>query len=67
MNVRDLKPESQIRTLRHICNRIQALENDWLEQTAEELLCAMVAVLDDQECDDVWGTEGWKHFFDVEQ
>ena len=66
MNVENFKPEAQIKILKHICKRIADLDNDWLEGNAEGLLTAMVEVMDDQDGDDAWGTEGWQHFFGIE-
>lgn len=66
MNVLKLKEEYKISMLRGICQQISELGDDWLKDNADGLLSAIVDVLDSQSQDDVWGTEGWEHFFGYE-
>lgn len=66
VDVGDMKPEAQIRMLKDLCKKISEQSDDYLEGTAELLLESIVSVLDDQNSDDAWGTEGWEHFFGYE-
>lgn len=63
MTPRSLKPEVQQEMLRDICKQLSEAPKDYLDGTAEDLLAAIVEVLDDQSQDDAWTTEGWKHYF----
>ncbi len=65
--VTDMKPESQIRTLKDICKKITETDDEWLENgNAELLLSAIIDALEEGSQDDSWGTEGWQHFFGYE-
>lgn len=64
--VTDMKPESQIRTLKDICKKIAEANDDDLECNAEVVLAALIDALDETSEDDGWGTEGWQHFFGYE-
>ncbi len=63
MNVKALKKEAQIAMLKDICKQLSEAGDDYLNGTAEELLDAIVDVLENQSCDDMWTTEGWQHYF----
>lgn len=65
-NPSDLKPEVQVEMLRDLCKQIAEMDADWLAPNTEELLGAIVDVLENQSCEDAWGTEGWAHFFGYE-
>lgn len=66
MNTRKLKPEVQIEMLRNICKQLSECSDDWLENTAEDLLALIVHTIENQSSDDLWTTEGWKHYFGYE-
>lgn len=40
--------------------------NDLTEQQAKDILKEIVSILDDLDCDDFFGTEGWRENFEMD-
>jgi hypothetical protein len=64
MNTRDLKPKAQRAWLKTILTELN--NYNLSDEQVEELLVALADELDQQDGEDGFGTEGWKHTFGLE-
>ncbi len=67
MKVTDLKTKAQKELLIKIADGIRYFANQRDGDQIEALLAELEAIFDDLDNYDFFGTEGWKHFFGVEE
>lgn len=66
MSTRDLKPEVQRKLLDTTLFELRANLSNIDNEQVEFILGAVADALDELDCEDTFGTEGWRHAFGIE-
>jgi hypothetical protein len=61
-----MKVDKQVATLKAVCKAISESDDATLENVAGDLLSVLMEAMDEQDGDDAYGTEGWRHHFGFE-
>jgi hypothetical protein len=74
MQIEDLSDKAAVKLLKHLIKEMHIKSNvfahdaseDDISSGAKQMLSAIVETLDDLDGDDYFGSDGWKHYFGLE-